>query len=129
MNETIDLGENGGEALVAPEDMQIIMAVVNNLVAAKKVFRINLPHGAYLTNHEGGPVFSFSGIDQIKEAQLKLLNAVSDESVEWMLIMPTDTFTERTRIGDLFGMKVYADPQCGKNNFVIQERPKPTESP
>lgn len=125
---TIDLGESKPEDLIAPEDMQIIIGVVKNLVEAKKIFRINLPFGAYLTNHEGGPVFSFSGIDQIRQAQQKLHNAMGDMKVDWILIMPTDDFTKRIMIGNLFGMDVYADPECGKNNFVIQERPKTEES-
>ena len=126
MSTSMDLGEGPPESLVAPEDMAIIMAVVNNLTEAKKVFRINLPHGAYLTNHEGGPVFSFSGIDQIREAWLKLAEVTANAPIDWILLMPTDNLTRRMKIGNLFGMDVFADPDIDKNNFVIQERPKPT---
>lgn len=126
MSTSMDLGDGPPENLVAQEDMAIIIAVVNNLTAAKKVFRINLPHGAYLTNHEGGPVFSFSGIDQIREAWLKLAEATANAPIDWILLMPTDNLTRRMRIGNLFGMDVFADPDIDKNNFVIQERPKPT---
>jgi len=118
--QTIDLGQ-GTPEFIAPEDMQIMNAVVQNLYQHSKVFRINFQGGAYLTNIEGGPVFSFSGIDQIQEASKKLADMA--EGVLFVLIMPTDSFQERTRIGELFGMEVFADPKCDKNNFVIQEKP------
>lgn len=126
MSAIMDLGDVPPENLVAQEDMDIIVAVVNNLTEAKKVFRINLPHGAYLTNHEGGPVFSFSGIDQIRQAMLKLTETVGGEAIEWVLLMPTNDLTRRAYIGKLFGMEVWADPDIDKNNFVIQEKPKLT---
>lgn len=115
---TIDLGQ-GGEMPVAPEDMQIIVAVVENLVHEKKVFRINLPHGAYLTNIEGGPVFSFSGIDQIVDGKKKLVDAGATEPFH--LTMPSDQYKIRTKIGVLFNMEVFADPLCPKNEFLIQQ--------
>ena len=117
--QSINLGQ-GGEPPIAEEDMHILIAIVSNLVAHSKVFRINLPHGAYLTNAENGPVFSFSGIDQIEDGKQKLLDAGAKEP--FALVMPTDQYKIRTKIGVLFYMEVYADPNCPKNEFLIQQK-------
>lgn len=117
MNQSINLGQS--DAPIAPEDMQIVIAVVRNLAEHSKVFRINLPYGAYLTNAENGPVFSFSGIDQIEDGKQKLIAAGATEPFH--LIMPSDKYKIRTKIGVLFHMEVYADPLCPKNEFLIQQ--------
>lgn len=118
--DTIDLGQDGPP--IANEDMNIIIAVVRNLSEQKKAFRINLPYGAYLTNQGEGPIISFSGIDQIAKAHSALMEASGHN--QFTLTMPTEDFKQRTRIGVLFGMEVYADPLCNKNNFVIKEKEK-----
>lgn len=118
MSQSIDLGQ-GGPPPIADEDMQILFAIVRNLVEHSKVFRINLPHGAYLTNAENGPVFSFSGIDQILDGKRKLQEQGAKEPFQ--LTMPTDKMGSRVKIGVLFNMEVYADPKCPKNEFLIQQ--------
>ena len=118
MSESISLGQ-GGQPPIADEDMQIMIAIVRNLVEHSKVFRINLPYGAYLTNAPDGPVFSFSGIDQIEEGKQKLVAAGATEPFH--LTMPTDHYKLRTKIGVMFNMEVYADPRCPKNEFLIQQ--------
>ncbi len=104
--------------LMADEDFQILCAIATNLASRLKLFRVNLPHGAYLSNHASGTNFSFAGIDSIKEAHQKIMEL--DAQTPHRLVMPTDKITTRIEIGNLFGMKVFVDPNCPKDRFLIE---------
>lgn len=111
--------------MMAEEDMQLLVAITEKLVKEQKTFTINLPYNTKLTNQDGGNVqdlipterFAFAGIDFIKDMEQQYRKVTNEPCI---LIMPTDKMFTRTYVGELFGMKVYADPRCPKDKMLIQ---------
>ena len=108
-------GNNGD---IADEDMQIIAAVARNLQAKSRFFKVNLGGTTVLTNIPEGQ-FTFSSIDMIMDTHKKIMEI--DAQTPHRLVMPTDQFGSRTKIGELLGMDVYADPKCPKDKFLIEQ--------
>lgn len=111
--------------LMADEDMQFLIAIAEKLVTEQRFFTVNLPFNTRLTNQDGGDVnqfmqsrqIAFAGIDFIKDMKNQYQRVTNEKCI---LIMPTDKMTIRTEVGELFGMKVYADPKCPKDKMLIQ---------
>ena len=100
------------------EDFDVIVAVCKRLIAKNGKFIINLPNGCVLTN-AADKIMQFPGIDFIMENHQKIMEI--DATTPHILVMPSDMFNNRVKIGELFGMKVYADPNCPKDKFLIEQ--------
>lgn len=108
----------GDSSDVADEDLQIIIGVCQNLILKKGKFRINLPNGCVLTN-VSEKIMRFPGIDLIAENHQKIMEI--DATTSHILVLPSDKFKSRVKIGKLFGMPVYADPNVQKDKFLIEQ--------
>lgn len=108
----------GDNSDVADEDLQIIISVCQNLILKKAKFRVNLPNGCVLTN-VSEKIMQFPGIDLIAENHQKIMEI--DATTPHILVMPSNKFKSRVKIGKLFGMSVYADPSVPKDKFLIEQ--------
>ena len=108
---------------MADEDFQILVAITNDLTKRIGTFRINLPNGAYIGNgaEPSAERFTFAGIDAIFEAKSKLNTAGVPADAKYELIMPSNYFNGRKKIGSVFEMDLYVDPTCPKDRFIIRE--------
>lgn len=102
---------------VADEDIQIIIAVARNLAQKAPQFQLNLPNNVTLTNISDAK-FMMPGIDFIGETHKKIMDI--DAQNEHILVMPSSQFNSRVKIGNMFGMDMYADPACPKDKFLIE---------
>jgi len=108
----------GDSSDIADEDSQIIIGVCQNLILKKGKFRINLPNGCVLTN-VSEKIMRFPGIDLIAENHQKIMEI--DATTPHILVLPSRKFKSRIKIGKLFGMPVYVDPNCPKDKFLIEQ--------
>lgn len=106
---------------VADEDYGILVAIVENLVHNAKNFAIKLPHDSILTNQNDKVSFAFSGIDAIKDMtdQISLFSPLNQK---FEILMPTRAYSQKTRVGELFGMDVFADPSGDADNIMIKPK-------
>jgi hypothetical protein len=106
--------------MIADEDMTILVAIAQSLKERFGSYRLELPDKAYLSNRDLDPTaFSFPGVDMIFATKQKVAEAGGSKQLR--LIMPTDRTTMRLEVGVLFEMKVYVDPNCPKDRFVIEQ--------
>jgi hypothetical protein len=109
---------------MSAEDFDMLVAIAEHLVQELGLFKINLPNGVSIGN---GPdtvsdKFTFAGIDAIQETFDKLKNSGAPTPYE--IIMPTENFKIRTLIGEMFEMKLYVDPNCPPDRFIIRAEEK-----
>jgi hypothetical protein len=105
---------------IADEDMAILVAIHTNMVQQYGTYELKIPGGATLTNKQDGKQnFSFAGIDAIKNAHTQIM--LVDAQTPHEIVMPSGQFTKRIKIGEMFGMPLYADPECPKDRFLIRQ--------
>lgn len=106
--------------MIADEDMAFLIQIAKSLKARFGSYRLELPDKAFLSNRDLDPTaFSFPGVDLIFATKQKLKESGAEGVLR--LIMPTDRTTMRLEIGVLFEMKVYVDPNCPKDRFIIEQ--------
>lgn len=103
---------------IADEDMQIIMAVARNIAMRTPRFHLNLHDGVVLTNSLDSQ-FVFPGVDLIYKTFGKI--GEIDATTAHILVLPSKDFNSRVKIGNLFGMDVFADPTCPSDKFLIEQ--------
>lgn len=104
--------------MLADEDMNFLNQIARSLAQQYPQFRINLDAGVCITN-TGAQMFTFTGLDQIKEAHTKIVQFNNVMGQRYQLLMPTTTL-QKEKIGEMFGMDIIADPTCPADKFLIQ---------
>lgn len=104
--------------LLAEEDIMLLNNIVGQVLQSVRYFRFDLAHGAVLSNF-GDKNFKFAGIDLIGGGIDQCREIYSKETA-LAIYMPSTTASAKTKIGELFNLPVYADPQCPPDQFLIK---------
>ena len=98
---------------ISYEDLGVIMAVANNLMNESKQFELLLNDGVILSNAKA---INFAGLDTIRSIIDKALAYETDVR----LVMPIGVGEHREKIGNLFGVDVYSDPNIPKDAILVE---------